>query len=222
MALDIKICGLKTLPALNAALDGGASHVGFIFFPRSPRNIAPGDAGTLRAAMAGHAQAVAVTVDADDALLDEIVHAMSPDLLQLHGSETPERVAAIKARWGLPVMKAVSVREAADLAGLDAYRGIADSFLFDAKPPQDALLPGGNGVSFDWTLLKDLPADTPFFLSGGLHSGNVAEAIRLSGARAVDASSGVETAPGTKDVGLIQAFLHTARQSSVPRAAVAA
>ena len=166
MTLDIKICGLKTEEALAAALAGGASHVGFIFFPKSPRYIAPADAGRLRQAALGRAKAVAVTVDADDATLDAIVAAMSPDMLQLHGEETPERVAAVKARYGLPVMKAFSIREAADLAAIEPYRGIADRFLFDAKPPKGAELPGGNGVPFDWRVLAALDPDTPLHALG--------------------------------------------------------
>ena len=157
--LDIKICGLKTEAALAAALAGGATHVGFIFFPKSPRNIDPVEAGLLREAARGRAKAVAVTVDADDVALDAIVAAMSPDMLQLHGNETPERVAEVKARYGLPVMKAFSVREASDLDAIGPYRGIADRFLFDAKPPAGSELPGGNGVSFDWRLLHGLDRD---------------------------------------------------------------
>ena len=176
MSLDIKICGLKTDDALAAALAGGASHVGFIFFPKSPRNIDPADAGRLRKAATGKAKAVAVTVDADDAALDAIVAAMSPDMLQLHGSETPERVAAVKARYGLPVMKAFSVREAADLDAIAAYRGVADRFLFDAKPPEGSELPGGNGVPFDWRLLAGLDAGVDYMLSGGLNAANIGEA----------------------------------------------
>ena len=206
MALDIKICGLKTAEALEAALAGGATHVGFIFFPKSPRNIAPAEAGRLRKAAAGRAKAVAVTVDADDAFLDEIVAAMAPDMLQLHGHETPARVAEVKARYGLPVMKAFSVRDAADLAGLDAYRGIADRFLFDAKPPKGAELPGGNGVPFDWTVLAALDPNIDYMLSGGLTAANIGEALRLVRPAGIDISSGVEGAPGVKDPALIRRF----------------
>ncbi|MEQ1940999.1 phosphoribosylanthranilate isomerase [Mesorhizobium sp. VNQ89] len=206
MALDIKICGLKTAEALEAALAGGATHVGFIFFLKSPRNIAPAEAGRLRKPAAGRAKAVAVTVDADDAFLDEIVTAMAPDMLQLHGHETPERVAAVKTRSGLPVMKAFSVRDAADLAGLDAYRGIADRFLFDAKPPKGAELPGGNGVPFDWTVLAALDPDIDYMLSGGLNAANIGEALRRVRPAGIDISSGVESAPGVKDPALIRRF----------------
>ncbi|UXO82959.1 phosphoribosylanthranilate isomerase [Brucella intermedia] len=206
MVLDIKICGLKTPDAVAAALDGGATHIGFIFFPKSPRHIIPQKAAGLRGAVKGRALAVAVTVDADDETLDEIVEAVKPDILQLHGHETPERVAFIKARYGLPVMKAFSVREASDLAAIAAYQGIADRFLFDAKPPKGSDLPGGNGVSFDWELLAALDADIDYMLSGGLNADNIAEALHKTRAPGIDISSGVERAPGEKDVRLIENF----------------
>ncbi|MGE0280731.1 MAG: phosphoribosylanthranilate isomerase [Rhizobiaceae bacterium] len=206
MALDIKICGLKTPAAMDAAVVGGASHVGFIFFAKSPRNISPADASRLRKAALGKALAVAVTVDADDTNLDEIVAAMRPDMLQLHGKETPARVAAVKARYGLPVIKAISVSGRADMAKADAYRGIADKFLFDAKPPAGSELPGGNGVSFDWSILEKLDPELDYMLSGGLNAGNVADALRLANPPGLDVSSGVESAPGVKDVALINAF----------------
>ena len=206
MSLDIKICGLKTPEALDAALAGGASHVGFIFFEKSPRNIAPEAAGQLRAPAKGKAKAVAVTVDADDGFLDEIVAAMSPEMLQLHGRETPQRVAEVKARYGLPVMKALAIGEAADLERTRPYLGIADRFLFDAKPPAGSELPGGNGVSFDWTILSAL-SGYDYLLSGGLNAGNVTEALRLANPPGIDVSSGVERAPGVKDPSLIREFL---------------
>jgi len=206
MVLDIKICGLKTPDAVAAALDGGATHIGFIFFPKSPRHITPQKAAGLRGAVRGRALAVAVTVDADDETLDEIVEAVKPDILQLHGHETPERVAFIKARYGLPVMKAFSVREASDLTAIAAYQGIADRFLFDAKPPKGSDLPGGNGVSFDWELLAALDADIDYMLSGGLNADNIAEALHKTQAPGIDISSGVERAPGEKDVRLIENF----------------
>jgi phosphoribosylanthranilate isomerase len=219
MTLDIKICGLKTEEALAAALAGGASHVGFIFFPKSPRNIAPADAGRLRQAALRRAKAVAVTVDADDAMLDAIVDAMSPDMLQLHGGETQERVSAVKARYGLPVMKAFSIRDAADLAAIEPYRGVADRFLFDAKPPKDAELPGGNGVPFDWRVLAALDPDIDYMLSGGLNAGNIGEALRLVSPTGIDISSGVESAPGVKDVALIEAFFRAVRAAGTKSAA---
>ncbi|MEP4256234.1 MAG: phosphoribosylanthranilate isomerase [Nitratireductor sp.] len=205
--MDIKICGLSTAEAVSAALAGGASHVGFIFFDKSPRHVGPGTAGGLRRAARGRALAVAVTVDADDATLDAIVAAMEPDMLQLHGRETPERVAAVRARHGLPVMKAFSVSASADLAPVEAYRGIADRFLFDAKPPKGSTLPGGNGVAFDWRVLAGLDPSVDYMLSGGLNKANIGEALRLLSPPGIDVSSGVESAPGQKDVALIEAFL---------------
>jgi phosphoribosylanthranilate isomerase len=205
--MDIKICGLSTAEAVSAALAGGASHVGFIFFDKSPRHVDPQSAGVLRRGARGRALAVAVTVDADDAMLDAIVAAMEPDMLQLHGRETPERVAAVKARHGLPVMKAFSVSASADLEPVKAYRGIADRFLFDAKPPKGSTLPGGNGVAFDWRVLAGLDPSVDYMLSGGLNKANVGEALRLLSPPGIDVSSGVESAPGQKDVALIEAFL---------------
>ncbi|MCT7378516.1 phosphoribosylanthranilate isomerase [Chelativorans salis] len=210
MELDIKICGLKTEEAVAAALDGGASHLGFIFFEKSPRNVAVKAATRLRQAARGRAKAVAVSVDADDETLAHIIEGMEPDMLQLHGKESPERVAALKARYGLPVMKAVSVREAADLEGIGAYRGIADRFLLDAKPPVGAELPGGNGIPFDWRLLTFLDGDVDYMLSGGLNAANIGAALRLCRPRGIDVSSGVERAPGEKDPDLIRAFFHAA------------
>lgn len=206
-AMDIKICGLSTAEAVSAALAGGASHVGFIFFDKSPRHVEPQSAGVLRRGARGRALAVAVTVDADDAMLDAIVTAMEPDMLQLHGREAPERVAAVKARHGLPVMKAFSVSASADLEPVKAYRGIADRFLFDAKPPKGSTLPGGNGVAFDWRVLAGLDPSVDYMLSGGLNKANVGEALRLLSPPGIDVSSGVESAPGQKDVALIEAFL---------------
>ncbi|WP_378946331.1 phosphoribosylanthranilate isomerase [Mesorhizobium sp. ANAO-SY3R2] len=217
MAFDIKICGLKTEEALKAVLDNGASHVGFIFFAKSPRNVSPDEAGRLREAAKGRAKAVAVTVDADDAFLDEIVAKMAPDMIQLHGKETPERVAEVKVRYGLPVMKAFSIREAADFEAMAAYIGIADRMLFDAKPPAGSELPGGNGVSFDWRLLAGLDASVDYMLSGGLNAANIGDAITLASPPGIDISSGVESAPGVKDDALIDNFfraVRAARESS--------
>lgn len=219
MSLDIKICGLKTPEAIDAALAGGATHIGFIFFPKSPRNISPEDAGRLRRAARGRAKAVAVTVDADDTTLDRIVAATQPDMLQLHGKETPARVAEVKARYGLPAIKALSVSAPSDLDAAAPYAGIADRFLFDAKPPKDSVLPGGNGVSFDWRILSGLDLGTGYFLSGGLDAGNVGEAIRLAHPAGVDVSSGVESAPGVKDIGKIEAFFRAVRAATAKSAA---
>ena len=204
--MDIKICGLRTEEALAAALAGGASHVGFIFFPKSPRNIEPAEAGRLRRLASGKAKAVAVTVDADDVTLDAIVEAMTPDVLQLHGSENPARITAVKARYGLPVMKALSIREKADLDRVADYAGVADRLLFDAKPPKGAELPGGNGMAFDWRLLEGVDPALPYMLSGGLTAANIAEALAIARPSGIDISSGVESAPGVKDARLIEAF----------------
>lgn len=215
MALDIKICGLSTPETVAAALDAGASHVGFIFFPKSPRHIEPAGAGRLRKVAQDRAQAVAVTVDADDAMLDAIFAAMEPDVFQLHGHESPERVAEVKARYGRPVMKAFSISTAEDLRKIDSFVGVADRFLFDAKPPKGSELPGGNGVSFDWTLLAGLDPSIDYMLSGGLNAQNIGEALRLANPPGIDISSGVESAPGVKEVGLIREFFDAVRTAEV-------
>jgi len=219
MALDIKICGLKTDEAMAAALAGGASHVGFIFFAKSPRYVEPAQAGRLRQAAIGKAKAVAVTVDADDAFLDEIVDKMHPDMLQLHGAETPARVAEVKARYGLPVVKVFSVSEAADLDRTKPFIGIADRFMFDAKPPKGSQLPGGNGVAFDWRILAGLDAGLDYMLSGGLNAANIGDALRSANPPAIDISSGVESAPGVKDPALIEQFFRAVRAARDDRAA---
>jgi phosphoribosylanthranilate isomerase len=217
MALDIKICGLSEPTSLEAALKGGATHVGFIFFPKSPRNVTAEQARDLVLLAGRRARSVAVSVDASDATLDGIVAIMRPDMLQLHGSETPARVAELKARFGLPVMKALSVRHRHDLERLAPYVGVADRFLLDAKPPSGSELPGGNGISFDWTLLDQLDRDIDYMLSGGVNAGNVADAIALTGASGVDVSSGVESAPGRKDPERIAEFLRKARATAQVR-----
>ncbi len=213
MSLIIKICGLSTPDAVDAALIAGADMLGFVFFPPSPRHIGLDRARDLGARVGARAQKVALTVDADDATLDGIIASLAPDLLQLHGSETPERVAELRQRYGLPVMKAIGVSTAADLAGMDRYVGAADRLLLDAKPPRDATRPGGNARAFDWSLLAGAQIPLPWMLSGGLDPANVAEAIRLTGAPGVDVSSGVESAPGVKDTALIRAFVANARAS---------
>lgn len=217
MRPDIKICGLKTEEAVASAVARGASHIGFIFFEKSPRNIEPDIAGRLADPVRGRAKIVAVTVDADTDDLDEIVALLRPDLLQLHGGESPERVLTIKALYGLPVIKALAIREAADLVGIEPYIGIVDCFLFDAKPPKGSELPGGNGVSFDWRLLHALDESVNYMLSGGLNKDNVAKALDMTGARAIDVSSGVETAPGVKDIGMIEAFFDAVREADVKK-----
>jgi phosphoribosylanthranilate isomerase len=219
MALDIKICGLKTEAALDAALAGGATCVGFIFFAKSPRYIDPAEAGRLRQLAVGRAKAVAVTVDASDWALDAIVEKMRPDMLQLHGSESPERVAEVKARYGIPAMKVFSVRSASDLNGISFYRGVADRFMFDAKPPAGSELPGGNGIPFDWTILGGLDSELDYLLSGGLNAGNVGEALRLANPPGIDISSGVESSPGVKQPALIEAFFRAVRAAETSRAA---
>lgn len=211
MTLDIKICGLKSDEAVAAALESGASHIGFIFFEKSPRHISIEEAARLREPARGKALAVAVTVDADDATLDAIVSGMKPDILQLHGHETADRIRELKFRHGLPVIKALSIREASDLDLIEAYVGVADRFLLDAKPPAGADLPGGNGVAFDWTILTSLDANVDYMLSGGVNAGNIASALRLARPSGVDVSSGVESAPGEKDPEKIRAFFRAVR-----------
>ncbi|HEV7309270.1 phosphoribosylanthranilate isomerase [Ensifer sp.] len=213
MKTEVKICGLKTAEALERAVALGASHTGFIFFPKSPRNIEPDDAGRLADRIRGQAKIVAVTVNADNDELDEIVSALNPDILQLHGGESPERLLTVKAMYGLPVMKVFSVREAADFDKIDAYIGIADRFLFDAKAPAGSDLPGGNGVSFDWKLLDALDGSVDYMLSGGLNADNIGEAMAQTRARAIDISSGVESAPGVKDLKLMESFFNAVRQA---------
>lgn len=211
MTVKAKICGITTADALNAALDGGADFIGLVFFAKSPRNISLPDAARLAAMARGRAKVVALVVDADDATLDTIVRGVAPDYLQLHGKETPQRVAAIKARFGLPIIKAIAVESAADAASAAAYADVADTILFDAKAPKGAPLPGGNGLTFDWRALAGAPQGMGFMLSGGLTPDTVAEAIRLTGAQAVDVSSGVERAPGIKDPEMIRRFLHAVK-----------
>ena len=213
MKTQVKICGLKTAEAAERAVALGASHVGFIFFPKSPRNIEPDDAGRIADRIRGQAKIVAVTVNADNDELDEIVSALNPDILQLHGSEDADRLLTVKAMYGLPVMKAFSVREASDLEKIDAYIGIADRFLFDAKPPKGSELPGGNGISFDWKLLDALDGSVDYMLSGGLNADNIGEAMAQTSARAIDISSGVESAPGVKDLKLMESFFNAVRQA---------
>ena len=211
MTLVVKICGLSTRATLDAALEGGADMVGLVFFPASPRHVELDSARELARAAAPQAEVVALTVDADDAQLGAIIAAVSPQLLQLHGHETPQRVAAIKQRFQLPVMKALPIATAADLAVLPDYAAVADRLLFDARPPKDATRPGGLGACFDWTLLQGIELAVPYMVSGGLSPANVAEALRISRATGVDVSSGVESAPGVKDPDLIRAFIRAAR-----------
>jgi len=200
---------------VHAAVDAGATHIGLMFYERSPRNATVAQAADLRALLPETVQAVAVMVNPDDALVDEIAQTVKPDLLQLHGSETPERVMDIKSRTGLPVMKVISVAGAGDVATADIYEKAADLLLFDAKPPKSMAnaLPGGNAVSFDWSLIADAEPKLPWMLSGGLTPDNVADAIAQTGARMVDVSSGVEDAPGQKNEALIRAFVKAAQSA---------
>jgi phosphoribosylanthranilate isomerase len=207
----VKICGLTTSASLEAALTAGADMVGFVFFPKSPRHVSPAEARELGRQARGRAKIVALTVDSGDDALAEIMDALTPELLQLHGKESPARVAEIAKTFGVGAMKAIGVAVSGDLAAAKDYVGVADMLLFDAKPGKDAKLPGGNGRPFDWRLLNDVTHESPYLLSGGLDVANVAEAIALSGARGVDVSSGVESAPGVKDNAKIGAFVAHAR-----------
>jgi phosphoribosylanthranilate isomerase len=209
----VKICGLSTAPTLDAALDAGADMVGFVFFEKSPRHLALDQAKALAARVDGRARIAVLTVDASNEALAAIVGAVTPDFLQLHGRETPARVADLKRIFGLPAIKAIGVSAAGDLAAAEADADIADRLLFDAKAPRDARHPGGNGVAFDWKLLAGLDLRRPWLLSGGLDASNVAGAIAITGAGGVDVSSGVESAPGQKDIGRIRAFIAEARSA---------
>lgn len=222
MSLVIKICGLKTPEALDVALESGADLVGFVFFAASPRNLALAAARELGARVKGRAGKVALSVDADDAMLNAVIGALRPDMLQLHGIESVDRVEAIKRIFGLPVMKAVPIAERQDLARIDLYKKVADRLIFDARAPQDATRPGGLGTPFDWSLLKGIDAGIPFMLSGGLDAGNVAEALRITRAPGVDVSSGVERSVGEKDPDKIRAFIRAARAAEATLAKVSA
>ena len=208
-----KICGLSTPEAVDAALAGGASHLGFMHFERSPRHLALEAAARLALGVRRRAKVVVILVDPDDALLDRVAAVLAPDLIQLHGAETPERVAQVRARTGASVIKVVAVSDAADVAAANAYAGVADHLMFDARPPKDSDRPGGVGARFDWTLLSGRRFDRPHFLAGGLDPWNVGEALAASGAPIVDVSSGVERGAGVKDPALITAFLDAVRRA---------
>ena len=203
----VKICGLTTRETMLAATDAGAAYIGLNFFPKSPRYLDVEAARALAIDVPPGVAKVALTVDADEAFLDKIVETVPLDILQLQGHETPERVAEIRARYRLPIMKAIGIASKEDLPALDTYASVVDQLLIDAKPPPDAELPGGNGVPFDWRLIANRRWSAPWMLAGGLTSDNVAEAIALTGAKQVDVSSGVESAPGVKDIDRIRAFL---------------
>ncbi len=218
MSLAIKICGLKTEESVTCAVEAGADMLGLNFHPKSPRYVTPERAAMLAMLARGRSAIVALAVDPTDATLSELLSTLSPDLWQFHGQETYERIRDVRAVYGLPVMKAVGVAEAADLPSVAAYARVSDRILLDAKPPKDAAYPGGHGKVFDWSILAGLPRDLPFLLSGGLTPENVGAAIRtirgmglnLAG---VDVSSGVESAPGVKDLGKIRAFIAAAREA---------
>ncbi|WP_304164174.1 phosphoribosylanthranilate isomerase [Phenylobacterium aquaticum] len=214
MTVAAKICGMKTPEAVRAAVDGKASHIGFIFFPKSPRNIAPDAAARLTPpARAKNVKIVAVTVDPDDELLDRLASILAPDLIQLHGSETPARARDVGRRTGAGVIKVLPITTAHDLSAAKAYEAATDHLMFEAKAPADSELPGGNGARFDWSLMMGHRFQRPWLLAGGLDPWNVVDAVRLSGAPMVDVSSGVERGPGLKDPALITAFLEAVRRA---------
>ena len=208
-----KICGLSTPEAVKAALDGRASHIGFVFFEKSPRNLSPELAARLAEPARGRVKITAVMVDPDDAALEGVMTTLKPDFIQLHGRETPARTGDIRARTGAGVIKALAVSTAHDLDAAKAYETVADHLMFDAKPPSGSDLPGGVGAKFDWTLLQGRRFERPWFLAGGLDRWNVAEALDASRAPLVDVSSGVERGPGVKDAALITAFLDAVRRT---------
>jgi phosphoribosylanthranilate isomerase len=214
MSLLVKICGLSTRETLDAALEAGADMTGFVFFPPSPRHLSLESARELGKQAKGRAEKVALVVDADDATLENIVDALQPDMLQLHGKESVARLRDIRQKFGLPVMKALAIETAADLVRLPGYAAVADRILFDARAPKHATRPGGLGAPFDWHVLEHPDFELRFMVSGGLNPGNVAEALRITRAGGVDVSSGVESAPGIKDPDMIRAFIRAARASS--------
>jgi phosphoribosylanthranilate isomerase len=209
----VKICGLSTVEAVRAALDGRATHIGFMFFANSPRNIAADAAARLAQPVRGKAKVVAVTVDPDDDLVDELTRALQPDLIQLHGRETPARARQIAVRSGAGVIKTIPVTDSLDIERARQFEGAAEHLMFEGKPPPESDRPGGVGASFDWSLLIGARFQRPWFLAGGLDPWNVTEAVRLSGAPMVDVSSGVERGPGLKDPALITAFLEAVRRA---------
>lgn len=211
MKIEVKICGVNTTEALEAAAEAGADFVGFVFFPPSPRAVTPAEAGAISAGLAGGPRRVGLFVDPADDLLAAVLATTALDVIQLHGEETPVRVAAIRARFGVPVMKAIGIATEADLAQIPAFEAVADRLLLDAKPPPDAVLPGGNAAPFEWRLARLAHIGKPWLLAGGLTPANVAEAITASGAPGVDVSSGVERARGVKDAGLIRDFIGAVR-----------
>lgn len=211
--IRVKICGLSTPETVTAAAEAGADYIGFVFYARSPRHVSPARAAELAKLAPAEVLKVALVVDADDKTIGEIMDSLRPDILQLHGAETPDRLCEIKSRFGVTLMKAVAVAGPEDLGRISVYRDSADLLLFDAKPPKSMpqALPGGNGLVFDWTLIAGQKPELPWMLSGGLTAENVGEAIRITGAEAVDVSSGVEDAPGRKNPELIRKFIRAAK-----------
>lgn len=217
MNTRVKICGLKEAEHIKVAAEAGASYVGFVFFEKSPRNVTVAQAKTLAIDVPMGVAKVALTVNADNAFLDHLLETIPLDMLQLHGKETPERVLEVKERYGLPVMKAIGIAEEADTAQIDLFGQVADQLLVDAKAPKGADLPGGNGLAFDWRLVKRKFWPKPWMLAGGLTPENVALAVQMTGAKQVDISSGVESAPGVKDPDLIRAFIKAAQEEPAPK-----
>ena len=213
MSVDVKICGISTPEAMTAALEGGAAFVGLVFYPPSPRAVTPEQAAALAAPVPAGVTKTGLLVDAGDAVIEAILKAVPLDLLQLHGGESPERVAAVKARFGLPVMKVVKLRQAGDLEAIAPFLTVADHLLFDAKPPAEMkdALPGGNAVAFDWSILAGKTWGLPWMLAGGLTAANIQDAVAVTGAPALDISSGVEDAPGVKNPQKIRDFLAAAK-----------
>lgn len=217
MKTRVKICGLKEAKHIHAAADAGASYVGFVFFEKSPRNVSIAQARDLALETPAGLAKVALTVNADNAFLDQLLDTVPLDMLQLHGKETPERVLEVKERYGLPVMKAIGIATEDDTKQIDIYGDVADQLLVDAKAPKGADLPGGNGLAFDWKLVKRKFWPKPWMLAGGLTPENVALAVQMTGAKQVDISSGVESAPGVKDPDLIRAFIKAAQEEPAPK-----
>jgi phosphoribosylanthranilate isomerase len=218
MSVQVKICGLTTVEAADAAAKAGADYAGLVFFRRSPRFVRPEQAGAIAARVRGRCGLVALFADATDADIEAAVRTVSPDMLQLHGSETVERVAAIRSRFDIPVMKSFAIADAGDFAPVARYEAVSDMLLFDARAPANATRPGGHGAAFDWQLLRGRSFARPWLLGGGLNADNVARAIRISGASGVDCSSGVETAPGIKDAQMIRDFVSAARAAQFAEA----
>ena len=214
--IGVKICGLRDKQMVLSAAEAGAHYVGFVFFEKSPRHVSTELAASLAVEVPAGIAKVALVVNADDALLDSITSVVPLDILQLHGNESPERVAEIRRRYGLPVMKAIGIADASDLEKIAPYAQVSDQLLIDAKPPRDAVLPGGNGLAFDWQLLAGRRWPVPWMLAGGLTPDNVAKAIQLTGAKQVDVSTGVESAPGVKDADRIRRFIGAAQSEPAP------